>query len=313
MKHKVFSVMMAVGMLLSILSMTACQESDSDHAVEKDYNVSAPLELKEIVIQEWKESGGIDTTARKEHLLFHNNGNPIQTDLFKDGEQQDSFLIAVYLYEENDAQTIGRFFSNEAKNDMDETIERVEKAVNNRQNPEKCEMEYGKSANSIGDTRFNDFEYKESGYVIANLTNTFSFVKENADVDGKAGSLWDVAACVQLEKVNAAKLKELYTRLSVAQEHQRMVSWGRKENRNAGKTEDAGSSLSEGYSCWRSYRPFFSAPVDSFSLEPNIRATNTAGAFVLEFSHVSTMKTTGTAEKDYRTGVIQEWIPDLKR
>lgn len=239
--------------------------------------------------------------------------------------------MAVYITKKNGIERMSKYFSNSPEENKAELVARVTSDQINKAVSTDNDKLQSRVATGTTYVRYRDYEYKESGYVMATLTDAITFKKvANAEVDGVSGSIWDVVSSVQLRKEHAATLNELYTRLSVAQTNQRMITWGPKGSKSAGNVEfslgitgptatyafeliggklkDAGSSLSDSYGRWRCYTTLLGNP-SSYEFDVGVRTTNTVGAFVLEHSHVTNITGMG-AEREYLTGVVQEWVTD---
>lgn len=345
-RKKYLYILCAVLLVFVSAASAYCQ---TEYTESNKNLTSQKLEYDEFLVNEWNEQANnvidlqgksmkisecintLDNDSNASDLFFHNNGNSIDTDLFKNGNNEGNYLVAVYITEKNGIQVLNRYFSNSPSGNKAELVERVTAAqIKKAASGENANIK-PRVATGTTYVRYGDYEYKESGYVMAVLTDSITFKKvANAEVDGASGSIWDVVSSVQLEKKNAATLNELYTRLSVAQTHQRMITWGPKGNHSAGhvdfslgttgptasygfdleggKLKDAGSSMSDSYGRWRFYTTLLGNP-SSYDFQVGVRATNTSGAFVLEYSHVTNLTGMG-AEREYLTGVVQEWVTD---
>lgn len=347
MMRKIFSMLMIFVIVFSFTTVGNCQ---SNSEMYENNLTAGKLTYDEFVISEWNEktetavdskgnnvniatyTGKLSNSNGSSDLFFHNNGNAIETDIFKDSKNEGNYLVAVYVSEERGVQYLSRYFTNEPGENKDALISRVTKAQITKEATIKEINATRAVPTGTSYIRFGDYEYKESGYTMANLTNAMTFIKRaETDVEGTAGSLWDVISSVQLEKVHAGGLYELTTRLSVDQANQRLVTWGPKSTQNTGsvtfslgadgpsasytfdliggKLVDDGSTMPGNYGRWRCYTPALASPPSSYEFDVGVRATNTSGAFVLEYSHVTDISALGI-RTEYLTGVVQEWVTD---
>lgn len=116
--------------------------------------------------------------------MLHNNGNPIETDIFADSESQGNYLVAVYHTQENGVEVEHYYFTNEPDSDREGLVMRVSES----------ELSWRKSVGSIadsvkagGEVKTYTWYHKKNTALLAALSTTVIVKREsfNATIDGK--------------------------------------------------------------------------------------------------------------------------------
>lgn len=270
-------------------------------------------------------------TAAKD-VLVHNNGLPIQTNMFADGDAQGNYLVAVYYTEFQGVPVERYFFTNEPDRDKKALLNYV---ANEEMTPLTENPAFSAIAASSDIVKDYIWNHKKGSTVMAKLSTTVTFRRrtKTAEINGKKGSVWDVRSNTQYEKFKAQRINGYRTRLSVNQTNQKLISYGPVGNTSGGSVtvsltglsvptlaysfsisgfsvEDL-SSKSGKYGRW-SFQDKFGS-MNSMTTAPAVRASNTSGSFVTELSHVATMippSSTSSSPDTFQTGVIQIYVAD---
>lgn len=287
-------------------------------------------------------------------MLIHNNGNPIITNIISnedldynplmetpknsDNEEEnditDNNLFAVYTGERNGIQYESYVFSNSTEISNDEIVLRLEKmdhSMTATLNQDSATVAT-KAKQYYRNVSMAENCWKGSKAII---TSTFSFIRRtsNADIDGKKGSIWDVACKnAQLETSNCY-IRDFYTWINTNQPNQKLLSWGPIEDKSVSGTNSVSLSgmgipswsdtvLAKGfarktdtsksgkYGKWKFYTTSYNQ--DKLIVEPAIRVSNTKGSLVIKVKHQAGVTRMFSVRKfsDFNTGAQEFTFSD---
>ncbi|ADY23923.1 hypothetical protein P4U05_20310 [Bacillus paranthracis] len=295
--------------LLFFISLLGLCFSSTVHAEEKHTNVIP------VNITTWSEDKNTPdqklnpllTTKSAEIQLYHNNGNPIKTNILESSPKTNLYLFAVSNYYINKISYRDYYFS-EAKT---ENIEAIQK---------ESIRTLEKNAHSTAYTT-ESFQairsYHYSLYSGAKLTSTITFSQDSsdADINGKIGSVWDITASHTLKNtVINPPFISWNTQLSVPYSSQKLINYEPDSTmlplflfRNlTGFSINSNSSLSENYGSWTLEKNLFNPVPKTAQMNTKIRTSNTVGNLGLQLSHTY-VRAGGTT---HSTGIISTYIPD---
>lgn len=317
---KFISTVLGVFLLVSMTTTAIAANSEN---IFDDFHEIVQSEF----YQESSPAIALDESSGK--VIIHNNGAKMDSDFFADGDNQGNYLFAVtYIpYGESVIET-AHFANVEILSDA-AFINMI------------TDYEANIPTNSVSIAASTDAEIKHYEWyfvdpvtdeTLSTLTTAVTCERKssNSTVDGVRCSVWDVTTFSQLEEVDAARLNDQYTRLSVDLANQHLIAYGPCESTSGGDLsvglDGAGvpsisysfnidgfsvkdlSSMSNNYGRW--------AFIDNighekhFTTKPGIRATNSHGNFVVELSHTVNMNTWRGAVIDQTTGVLQIYLND---
>lgn len=263
--------------------------------------------------------------------FFHNKGMAMTTDLFKDGQSQGNYLVAVYRAVRNGKNVESYYFTTEPENNEAGLVKRV-----TQKEVEKISQVVPLATGNEVRT-FNWIE-KKNGKELAELTTNVNLLRKTkkASVNGVEGSIWDVTTFTQYEKKEAIRINNYYTRLSADKQNQELLAYGPIGDSTGGtlnvnltggangalpipsigysfsidgfSVQDY-SSLSGKYGRWKFYDGI--GNLQSMTTQPGIRVSNTSGSLVIELSHTtSNNNDIAGYTGGLRTGVNQIWVTD---
>lgn len=281
---------------------------------------------------------------KKSQNLIHNNGKPIETDLFEENPD-GNVLVAVYQDEIDGDPVEKYYFSNKIDNNIDEiesdAIE-IHKEIKNDPNGFIKKMSNGKKKRSeittvsvqsqpaggwykIYSWNFYNVGGIKSGSFESRLN--LHRVAASANINGKTGSVWDIHAFNQYE-VSYYRINQQTTRMDVDYSAQEILSYGPYDDAgfdvsvNLSKIASADawsfnvgsvytnnvSSLANKYGrwIWTCLNPLTSYMQNPFATQPGMRVSNTSGPFSIRTSH-TLVTSSGVI---HSTGVITTTVPD---
>ncbi|MGE6344414.1 hypothetical protein ACQKIY_07595 [Bacillus mycoides] len=295
--------------LLFFISLLGLCFSSTVHAEEKHTNVIP------VNITNWSEDKNTPDqklnpllkTKSAEIQLYHNNGNPIQTNILESSSKTDLYLFAVSNYHLNNVSYRDYYFS-EAKTEniktiQQETVSRLEQLLHLSSYTTK----------SVTAQR----TYNYSFYSGAKLTTTITFSQDSsdADINGKIGSVWDITASHTMKNtVINPPFISWNTQLSVPYSSQFLINYEPDSTmlplflfRNlTGFSINSNSLLSENYGSWTLEKNLFNPVPKTAQMNTKIRTSNTAGNLGLQLSHTY-VRAGGTT---HSTGIVSTYIPD---
>lgn len=260
--------------------------------------------------------------------IIHNNGNQMASDFFANGQNDGNYLVAVSYLPKNGSIIETAHFSTVpslSTEQLSNIISDYESELATSDIPSISPM------STIKHYQWT-FPDPRDGQTMASLTTAVTCDRKssNSTIDGVACSVWDVTTFSQLEKGNAIRLNNQYTRLSVKQANQHLIAYGPSESTSGGDVsvglDGAGvpsfsytfnidgfsvknlSSMSEDYGRWG-----FVDNVGNeteFTTKPGIRATNSNGDFLVELSHTVDITNRFGTGVNKSTGVIQIYVSD---
>ena len=298
-------------------------EMDHPNAISGYVNVVVDhISQKDILSTVQKQANEYNMIGNDDYMI-HNNGKPIESDYFVEGKDEGNVLVAVTLDNDNGKFMEHAYFTDDLDMQLDELAEFVESEnVSNRSE--------AKVSDDVTKKYSWKFTSKSDKSRYSNLSTTLEFHRRSDDTDfnGKSASVWDIESFSQLEQKTAHRINDLYTRLDVDKSAQELISYGPTGSQSGGSASVSLSgfvptisydfdmdgfsmkdlsSMSSNYGRWHFYDGF--GNVDSFSVTPGVRATNTSGDFVLELSHIAEISFILTSE-ERGTGVIQVYVSD---
>lgn len=261
------------------------------------------------------------TYSLNNKYIIHNEGAPIESDYFVEGKNEGNYLVAVTIENESGEPTKHAYFSDTANMNLNELNDYIS-SVSDKQI---------KAARS-GD--YETYSWKFRGntstdkYTTLTTVLNYERVSSTTKLDGKTASIWDFTALSQFEKKNAKRINKMVTRLDVDQSAQTLLDFGPRGSASGGQVSVSlsggvptlsydfpidgysiknKSSLTGKYGRWEVCDNV--GNVDSFEINPGIRASNTSGNMVLELSHTTNFSPVALNE-DHGTGVIQLILAD---
>ena len=292
----------------------------------------ARISYQEEVVDKYSFKEQVETLSFSEEsspVLYHNNGSAIETDIFKDGESDGNYVLAILKSTENGKDCESVYFANRRKVSRSELDEMVADSMNM---PVPATVNQEKAVSSY--IRKYNWTFSYGNLVVSKLSTAVSLEKQTgkADVNGVRGSVWDVSSLSMLDRAGAIRLNNQYTRLSVAAfGAESMVGYGPKSDATdkVSFSVDGGgvpsvsydytfkgfslkdlSSLSGNYGRWCHKAPVVGLSANKLVTEPAIRATNTRGNFGVELSHTVNQNVTATASHTSKTGIVQIFVAD---
>lgn len=246
-------------------------------------------------------------TSPTEIQLYHNNGNPLETNILESFPKADLYLFAISNYYINNISYRDYYFS-EAETEnigaiQKETIRTLEKILHSS----------SYTTESIQANR----NYHYSFYTGATLTTNITFEKNNSNVNinGKTESVWTVnAAHTITNTVINPPFISWNTRLSVPYSSQHLIDSKpdstmlptRIFSNLTGFSINSDSSLSEKYSSWTMKKNLFNLAPKTARMNTEIRTSNTSGNLGIQLKHTYIRAGSTT----HSTGIISTYIPD---
>lgn len=196
-----------------------------------------------------------------ENILEHNNGKPIESNVFKENDDGGNNLFAVYLTNENGIPCETYYFSNKNVMTRDELIgivnrdESEQNASNHTVEKNDSEIQFVNSSDSTSTKissanvttlvsvtpttyiRKYNWSFYDYGVLQATLVTSATLTRQtsNANFNGSLSSVWDVVTTSQLSQVNAIRLNDQYTRLDVsAYNAEELIDYGPIESTSGG-------------------------------------------------------------------------------
>lgn len=255
------------------------------------------------------ENGSVNNFAMISEQFLHNNGNPINSDIMENepsGEPIDNAkLFAIYKGVLNGIDVESYYFEVADEVNLDEIKVKVEEDRNKFKT-----LSSFSSISSI--SPISEYYRTYTWTVPGNPTGTYTIVSNNqlsrattnANVDGKAASIWNVHGFHSITAKGGWGVKSFDTKMDVgAGTYQKLLSYGPFTDVlgwainvdlknitspiswgfNIGATQlyDQ-SSLTSHYGKWHYYSP---VPTGKLITEPGVRASNANGRFVLGLTH----------------------------
>lgn len=261
-------------------------------------------------------------------VIIHNNGNALACDYFVDGKNDCNNLIAVTYIPIKDIIVETAHFT--TANSLSES--QLLNIISDYEN----ELSISEPATISPMSTIKHYQWTfpdpRDGKTMASLTTAVTCDRKssNSTVDGVACSVWDVTTFSQLEKGNAMRLENQYTRLSVDQPNEHLIAYGPSKSTSGGDLtvglDGAGvpsfsytfnidgfsvknlSSMSGEYGRWAFID--YIGNEQEFTTKPGIRATNSKGDFVVELSHTVGVTSFFGKGVNQSTGVIQIYVHD---
>ena len=268
----------------------------------------------------------------KNNYAIHNNGKAMKSDYFVEGKNKGNYLIAVTYIKNGNRIIETAHFANKDKltqNELDEII-KEDTQVSKTQSEDNQLVQIQSTGEPI--IKKYNWSFYSGSVLQAKLTSSVTAERKTANgtIDGVPCSVWDVTTFSQLEKENAIRLNNQYTRLNVDLINEELISYGPTESTSGGDVsvglDGAGvpsvsytfnidgfsvedlSSLSGNYGRWKFVDNFGNEP--HFTTKPGIRATNTSGSFIVELSHTANLNESDYDQVTHYTGVIQIYLAD---
>lgn len=271
-----------------------------------------------------------------ENIILHNNGEPIETNMFE--EKQGNELYAIVVNNMNGIEQKTYYFAQNADDyEMDELLERIDEGELENRKVKQIKFNSVNTKSSLSPQYIENFKWDFFAYgdndgvkrQQGSLATSLAFDRQsnNIKINGISGSVWDVASFSQMLSRSTGGIRNHKTRLDVNYTNQTLYSWGPKDSGgssaqvslsglvnpqnwafalNGFSTDDLSNKGSK-YGRWE-YKPGLVMPT-KMNTEPGIRATNTKGNFGVKLSHTATIRTQYT-QSDHGTGVLTNFVPD---
>ena len=273
-----------------------------------------------------KEISKMNFKKNKKYVI-HNKGKALKSDYFAKGKSQGNNLMAVTYIKQGSKIIETAHFANKdslTQNELDEMIQDKATLIDTQL------MQVQATSEPI--IKKYNWSFYSGSVLQAKLTTSVTSERktDNGTIDGEACSVWDVTTFSQLEKENADRLNNQYTRLDVDASNQELISYGPTVSTSGGDVsvglDGAGvpsisysfnidgfsvkdlSSLSSNYGRWKFVDNFGNE--SHFTTKPGIRATNTSGDFLVELSHTADLNESDHEQVTHYTGVIQIYLED---
>lgn len=283
------------------------------------------VEYQEVVIDSYDFATPEASTysLNDENILLHNKGRYIDTNIFKDGENEGNYVVAILLSNKEGVADQTVYFADKPELSTDELHSLVtEESISTASLQSR--------ASTIN--KYN-WTFYSGVQINAKLSSVVTLNKKSGNVtfNGKKASVWDVTSFSELTRVSTIRLNEQVTRLSVADYGaEEVLSYGpvSTNSSNVNFTLTGGvpsasfdyntkgfnvtnlSSLSGNYGRWRHSAPILGLSNTILNTNPGIRVSNTKGNFAVQLSHTTSMNVTSTSVKSHQTGVVQIIVAD---
>ncbi|MFB7640631.1 hypothetical protein [Peribacillus butanolivorans] len=321
--------------ILSVLLLALLFSPNKSLAEQKDTNfldseVSEWIESKDNIsgfsMNLKQSSKGISTLSDSKIQIFHNDGNPITSNI-TDNKKMNLFAVLEYNIG-NDAIR-DYYFSEFDTEDLEKIKE--ETLVSYSEAAAETNVKARALAATNNYIRNYSWSFKNSGSskVAAKITTSVELKRSSSktDIDGKKGSVWNISSDSQLEnKVLNPPFINWYTRLAVPYTNQKLLSWGPKDSSAKSASVSLSglvpgvswnfgisgfniadlSSKSSKYGRWKMTKDITNIQPKKASMEPGIRSTNTKGNFGVELSHTYTR----AGGQTHNTGTVSIFVPD---
>lgn len=294
-------------------------------------------EIAQVKLSNWNESK--DTPAKNvrsvmptnsaEIQLYHNNGNPIETNILERSENPEMNLFAVADYYINNINYKSYYLSDtkveNIQNIQTEALNEINKKSTNLNSPLQAPSNISYAVGSGNATR----DYNWSFSTGAKLTSSVQLTRasSNVDINGTTGSVWNVSSTNQLKNtITNPPFVEWTTRLAVPFSAQKLIDYG--PDSTSGPTASVGlsgfvpsfnwnfnisgfsitstSSLSDKYGRWTLNKNLFNPTPTSATMRPGIRTSNTSGNLGVKLSHAY-FRSGGTV---HATDIITMYVAD---
>lgn len=332
---RLISILLIFTCVMGITQVAYCETHD-----EKIDSQPIQRTLSYDLVQEssWKKEDSLEKLKLMDFIeqdkLIHNDGLPIETDIFVDDENNSDYLVAIYYTVQNGIPVENFYFTTEPEKNRDELVQRITKNELLRQADSlllKANSNVMPTATSSTVLKTYNWQHKVNSTVLTELSTKITFERKNksASYNGQKVSIWDITTVSQYEKVNALKLKSYMTKLSVDKSDQDLLDFGPTGNSSGGtvsvgltgvvpslsysfsisgfSVEDQ-SSMSGKYGKWTYTSKL--ASLSSMTTKPGIRVLNESGALSLKISHSMKSSASNSQTHTYTPASIETWIED---
>lgn len=316
---KVLSVLLSTTLLLTLIHPSL---ASNQNGIFSDY--------AEIVQDEFYQNSTDATVINDspEKTIIHNGGKQINSDYFAEGQNDGNYLIAVTYIPIDGVIVETAHFTTSPSLSEDELIHIISDYDANLSSADVAAVSPRSTIRRFHWT----FPDPRDNQTMASLTTAVTCDRKssNSTVNGVPCSVWDVTTFSQLEKGNAMRLNNQYTRLSVDQPNEHLIAYGPSESTSGGDLtvglDGAGvpsfsytfnidgfsvenlSSMTGEYGRWAFIDHFGNE--QEFTTKPGIRATNSYGDFVVELSHTVDVVSRFAQGVEQSTGVLQIYVSD---
>ncbi|MGH0928278.1 hypothetical protein [Bacillus pacificus] len=239
--------------------------------------------------------------------LYHNNGNPIKTNILESSPKTNLYLFAISIYYINNVSYRNYYFS-EATTENIETIQKE-----STHSLEKILHSTSYTPKSVTAKR----TYHYSFYSGAKLATTITFNQDSsdADINGKIGSVWDITASHTMKNtVINPPFISWHTQLSVPYSSQHLIDFASDStmiptgifSNLTGFSINSDSSLRDKYGSWTLEKNLFNPVPKTAQMNTKIRTSNTAGNLGLQLSHTY-IRAGGIT---HSTGIVSTYVSD---
>lgn len=263
-----------------------------------------------------------------EKTIIHNGGKQINSDYFAEGQDNGNYLIAVTYIPIDGVIVETAHFTTSPSLSENEFIQIISDYETNLSSADAPAVSPRSTIRRFHWT----FPDPEDNQTMASLTTAVTCDRKssNSTVNGVRCSVWDVTSFSQLEKGNAIRMNNQYTRLSVDQPNEHLIAYGPSDSTSGGDItvglDGAGvpsfsytfningfsvrnlSSMTNEYGRWAFID--YVGNEREFTTKPGIRATNSYGDFVVELSHTVYIISHSGQGVEQSTGVLQIYVSD---
>ena len=319
---KRISIVIALVLCMALVTAMFIHAKDTEIDLSADYCIIVSEMNMEDITPTFKKTG-------KNKVVFHNNGNALQSDY----NEEEHYLLAVTCIEYEYGIEERAYFSTlsqVSKEKLKTIITTADEIFNEANAARKADIPAGiKSSDYVIRSYSEDCTDLLGTEVTVAASVTFIRESSTADINGVTGSVWDVKDFVQYEKGIATRINHEYTTLKVSgYAGENLESYGPTVSSGTG-TITVGlsgivpsmsytfsisgyhiknqSSLANDYGKW--YIVDYIGSENSFVTEPGIRVSNTSGSLLVK--QIQTINYTDASSNDItRTFNWLSTVPD---
>lgn len=280
---------------------------------------------RSIISDEYIDDYDVDTNNT---VVIHNNGYPINTDIFKD--KQGNELFAIAISDKNGVQTPTYYMSNSDEL-MNDTLDGIISDLSEDDLSKNTSEKAGRMSQQDYQYRRYKWDFyrtlatgkrQQQGSLFTEVQ--FNRVTRNANINGKTSSLWDITSRSEIKARSSERINNSFVRLDVGSGSQRLHDFAPETSSNTSitasldqlfkpttwtinaggfKVKDHVSSVNNRYGRWEfKARPGIQ---QSWVVKPGVRASNSTGSFYLKYS-----QTVDYNFSNHGTGIVTISVPD---
>ncbi|HBF7094783.1 TPA: hypothetical protein ACG3HB_003482 [Clostridioides difficile] len=324
----------SVVMLASALLLTTGTSFASDLEVSKTATTDEILsKIESIGAKNIYEGGGAFynddeipnlNLKNNETAVIHNNGNPMNTNIFEEKQGNELFAIVVSNINGNNVES---YYISDTETLMDTTLDGMVNDISNGKLKDVYKNDLNKqSRNSIKTYKWDFYRNLVTGKIqTGSLYTQLDFSKAgNYNVDGKNSSIWNVVSRSDVKARSDDRINNTYVRLDAGVGSQKLHDYT-PQTTNASTLELSLTKLlnpklwtiSAGGYTTKSLSPGLESRYGRWEFKsrigkqnywvtaPGIRASNSKGNFAIKYSQ--TMKLNYS---EHQTGVISASVSD---